>query len=164
MDNCLQPDSQHLASGSVDSSVRLWHIETGKEIDQLSEHTNDVASVAFSPDGTQLASASFDRTIRLWDTTDINKAKSDGPPLRGHTQNVWAVQFMPDGKSLISGSADLSLRWWPSEWRAWPSVACDRLRNHPLFVAPADVENTDEEMAAISQESKVACENSFWEE
>ena len=160
----FSPDGQHLASGGVDRTVRLWQIETGGDIGQLRGHTNDIASIAFRPDGKQLASASFDRTIRLWNTTDISKAKEDGPPLVGHMQNVWAVQFMPDGKSLISGSADLSLRWWPSDWIEWPNMACDRLRNHPLFVAPADVGNTDEEMAAISQESKVACENSFWEE
>jgi len=160
----FSPDGKYLASSGVGLTIRLWHVETGEEIDGLTGHTNNIVSLAFNTDGTKLASASFDRTIRLWDTIDIHNAKSDGPPLVGHTQNVLAVQFIPNEATLVSGSADLSLRWWPSDWSEWPSMACDRLRNHPLFVAPADVGNTDKEIAAISQESKVACENSFWEE
>ena len=156
----FSPDGQHLASGSVDRTVWLWDVETGEKIDQQPGHTNDIVSVAFSPDGQQLASGSFDRTIRLWDTTDITQAKSAGPPLVGHTQNVWAVQFTPDGQSLVSGSADLSLRWWPSDWSEWPSVACDRLANHPLYVAPEDVEHINQErIIKISGESKSACKD-----
>jgi len=170
----FSPDGEHIASGSTDSNVRLWHIETGSEVDTLRGHTNDVASVAFRPDGKQLASASFDRTIRLWNTaslntdsisTDsINTATADGPPLIGHTQNVWAVQFMPDGKSLVSGSADLSLRWWPSDWSAWPSMACDRLQNHPLFVSPETVTLENSDIAEIAEEGKAACNDSFWQD
>ncbi|MEL7227457.1 MAG: hypothetical protein AAGL17_22165, partial [Cyanobacteria bacterium J06576_12] len=148
-----------------------WRMATGEEIARLSEHTNDVASVAFSADGEQLASASFDRTIRLWNTADMSEVKPDGPPLVGHTQNVWAVEFFKNRPRLVSGSADLSLRWWPSEWSAWPSMACDRLKNHPLLALSQDeeiadsqdVETADPEIVEIAREGKSACDTSFWQ-
>jgi WD40 repeat protein len=46
--------------------VKLWDVETGKEVASLEGHTQHVYGVAFSADGKFLATASFDRTIKLW--------------------------------------------------------------------------------------------------
>ena len=53
-------DSQLLASGSDDYSVRLWNVQTGKKIcDPLYGHTFYVSSVKFSPDMKQLLVGEF---------------------------------------------------------------------------------------------------------
>lgn len=53
-------DSQMLASGSDDYSVRLWNVQTGKKIcDPLYGHTSYVSSVKFSPDMKQLHVGEF---------------------------------------------------------------------------------------------------------
>src|SRR5262249_51499399 len=63
----FSPKGNMLASASADRTVRLWDIQTKREIATLKGHLNLVNSVAFSPDGRTLASASQDKTIWLWD-------------------------------------------------------------------------------------------------
>ena len=54
-------------SGSGDKTIKLWDIETGKEIRTFEGHKDEVSSVAFSPDGEYIVSGSGDNTLKLWD-------------------------------------------------------------------------------------------------
>jgi WD40 repeat protein len=54
----FSPDGKYLASGSEDNTVKLWSVESQKEVTTLQGHDNIVFSVAFSPDGKYLASGS----------------------------------------------------------------------------------------------------------
>ena len=61
----FSPDGKYIASGSLDYTVKLWEVESGKEIRTFTGHTYDVRSVSFSPDGKYIASCS--ETIKLWE-------------------------------------------------------------------------------------------------
>jgi len=63
----LSPDAKSALFGSRDKTVRLWNIESGKELINMSSHKDDVFKVVFSSDGKQALSASLDRSIKLWD-------------------------------------------------------------------------------------------------
>ncbi len=71
-DLAFSPDAKTLASGSLDTTVRLWDAANGKPLMTLLGHTEAVLGVAFSPDGKALASASGDKTVRLWDAATAN--------------------------------------------------------------------------------------------
>jgi WD40 repeat protein len=62
----FSPDSKYLASGSQDKTVKLWSVESQKEVTSLLGHNNKITSVTFSPDGKYLASGSQDKTVKLW--------------------------------------------------------------------------------------------------
>ncbi len=96
----FSPDGKYLASGGSDSTVKLWSIESQKEITTLEGHSNNVLSVAFSPDGKYLASSSWDKTIKLWSI----ESQKEVTTLKGHSKRVNSVAFSPDGKYLASGS------------------------------------------------------------
>jgi WD40 repeat protein len=109
--NSSEKEQQLLASGSSDSTVRLWDTHTKECVAVLQGHTDCVRSVAFSPDSRLLASASLDRTVRLWDVVKQQPA-SPMHVLQGHTDCVYSVSFSPDGRQLASGSGDLTVRLW----------------------------------------------------
>ena len=60
------PEGTLVASGSVDHTIRIWELETGRMLKILRGHSDTVRCLAFSPDGQILASGSTDRTIRIW--------------------------------------------------------------------------------------------------
>jgi WD40 repeat protein len=62
----FSPDGKRLASASLDKTVIIWDVESGKPLATLEGHKDAVEGVAFSPDGKQLASASWDHTLILW--------------------------------------------------------------------------------------------------
>jgi len=55
-----------LASSSMDRTVRIWNLETGKDVVVL-KHPDMVTSMSFSYNGEYLATIAKDKTIRVWD-------------------------------------------------------------------------------------------------
>ena len=104
------PDSNTLASGSLDGTVRLWNASTGALKNTITGHIHAVESVAFSPDGNTIAGGcgSRDWTVRLWDAATGTLRKT----LIGHTARAGSVAFSPDGNTIASGSGDHSIRLW----------------------------------------------------
>lgn len=63
----FSPDGTRLATGSDDTTIKVWSVETKKADLTLKGHTAPVIEVAFNPTGTTLYSSADDYTFRTWD-------------------------------------------------------------------------------------------------
>jgi WD40 repeat protein/serine/threonine protein kinase len=110
----FSPDGKRLASGgsgrpgSGPGALKVWDIQTGRDLLTLQGHASNVTTVAFSPDGKRLASGSDDKTLRVWDAQTGQELLT----LKGHTGEIKSVTYSPDGRRLASGSYDNSVKVW----------------------------------------------------
>jgi WD40 repeat protein len=65
----ISPDSNYVATGSKDKSVKLWEVESGREIRSFLGHEKTVTNIDFSSDGKYLLSVSYDKTVKGWNIT-----------------------------------------------------------------------------------------------
>ena len=116
----LSSDNKMLGSGSLDKTVRLWNIETGKLIYTFGtyltwgSHKDAIVSVAFSPDAKILASASRDGMIKLWNLRAMDRPQtiqSDSSYLV-FTPDSSCLAFSPDGQTLASTTRDGKIKLW----------------------------------------------------
>ena len=91
----FSPDRQRLATGSDDSTVRVWDLATGQEQLTLGGQQKIITAVVFSPDGGRLASGSADGKFVVADASTGKAVYS-----RDFHQWVDAVAFSPDGQYL----------------------------------------------------------------
>ena len=101
---CVQfhPNSNYIATGSSDRTVRLWDNVTGTQVRLMTGHKGQIYSLAFSVEGRFLASAGSDFKIMLWDLAHGHLLAS----LSGHSSTIYALCFSRDGNLLTSGTIE----------------------------------------------------------
>ncbi|KAL8795318.1 MAG: hypothetical protein Q9195_002188 [Heterodermia aff. obscurata] len=101
---CLQFDDNILATGSYDSTIKIWDIHTGEELRTLRGHGSGIRALQF--DDTKLISGSLDCTLKVWNwaTGDCIGTYSAQP------QGIIGLHF--DSATLASGSMDGTIKVW----------------------------------------------------
>lgn len=113
----FHPSLSLLATGSYDSTVKLWLLASdgsnGTCTATLKGHGSGVTSVAFHPSLPLLASGSNDKTAKVWLLGNSDGTESTcTATLEGHTSCVWSLAFHPTLPLLASGSNDKTARVW----------------------------------------------------
>ncbi len=104
----LGESSGQLVTGSFDSTVKLWNLETGELQQTLDYHDRGIFAVVISPNGKTLASTSWDKTIKLWELPSGDLIDT----LTGHSGSVRSALFTHDGRTLITCSFDETIKLW----------------------------------------------------
>lgn len=139
---CLQFDDKILATGSYDSTIKIWDIETGEEIRTLVGHTSGVRALQF--DDTKLISGSMDKSLKIWNYR-TGKCLSTLP---GHTDGVICLHF--DSTLLVSGSVDKTIKVWNFADRS-----CFALKGHTDWVNSVRIDSDSRTIFSASDDQTV---------
>jgi WD40 repeat protein/serine/threonine protein kinase len=101
------PDGSQLASGSWDTTVKVWRVDNGDVVHTLTGHTDGVLAMAYSPDGALLATGGSDKdkSVRVW-----TKAGEPARTMTGYTGGISSVAYSPDGSQLAAASWDWTVQ------------------------------------------------------
>ena len=95
----------------MDTTARMWNIETGEQLAKMDDHCGEIISICFNFQGTQILTCSFDQTLGVWSANNSSLGKRQ-LKLVGHTAEVSAGKFNFRGDLILSGSMDGTMRLW----------------------------------------------------
>lgn len=99
----VNSDGTRCASSSLDSSLRLWDLESGEKISSIDVGPVDIWTVVFSPDDKFIVSGSHAGKIHLYGTESGKQEQT--LDTRGGKFTL-SVAYSPDGKYIASGAID----------------------------------------------------------
>ncbi len=150
------PNGKTLASGAtgnrehtrelVDSTVRLWDVETGKAR-TLPGPASWAQCVAFSPDGKTLAVGGSGTTLYAFDL----ETGKDRTSLAGHDEPFSSLALCPDGSILASGGSDNLIHLWDLK----TSKETARLEGHQGYVTGLAFTTGGRELVSCSYDGTV---------
>ncbi|MFB2969419.1 WD40 repeat domain-containing protein [Aerosakkonema sp. BLCC-F183] len=108
----ISPDGENMATGSQDKTIKIWDLQTGKLIYNISNslvwgtHTATVFYLSYSPDGQTLISGGADGTVKLWNLRNRDKPRTFKIPLMGGL----SIATSPNGEIIAAASWDKKIR------------------------------------------------------
>jgi WD40 repeat protein len=112
------------------SSIRVWEVNSGREVAHINYDSEHVKTITFSPNGRYLATVTSGNTednsesnVSLWETTSGRKIAymqfiADAEDLAGYPNDLKTIAFSPDGRALAGTGSNWSKTTW-----VWEAVS-----------------------------------------
>lgn len=89
----FSPDGKHLAIAYLGGIVRLWDIESQRQVSEFKVDRFFIGSMSFSPDGRILATTGAEGKVKLWDVR--NQKEINTTELEKLNRRILSVSFHP---------------------------------------------------------------------
>ena len=139
---CLQFDEHILATGSYDTTIKIWDIQLGEEIRTLRGHTSAVRCLQF--DESKLISGSLDHQVRVWNWRTGQCVST----LSGHSAGIIGLHF--DSSILATASVDHTVRIWDFD-----DKSASVLRGHSDWVNSVKIDSASRTVFTASDDSLI---------
>lgn len=103
----ISPDGRTIVTGTRDSGVATWDVESGARLRMYSGLGREITAVEYSPDGRLIAGADAWGQIVVW-----NQEGEIVHSRHRHTRKIVGLAFDPDASVLLSASEDGTVREW----------------------------------------------------
>ena len=110
------PNGKALASGGEDNVIRIWRLDSDRQVTVLRGHTSYVRGCSYSPDSEWILSAGRDQQIKLWHPETYGESLALGRDgAGGHVDAVLAARFSRDGRQIVTASRDRTAQLWDAD-------------------------------------------------
>ena len=105
----ISPDGTWIITGSRDRTLRMCDMASGRVLQTLFGHYDEIRDCAISPDGASIVSSG--ENLYIWDST----YREEKPVPSGHTGSVRDCSFSPDGSFFLSASDNNPMMSWDTK-------------------------------------------------
>ncbi|ESQ55947.1 hypothetical protein EUTSA_v10024329mg [Eutrema salsugineum] len=107
----ISPDAKHIAVALLDSTVKVFYVDSLKFYLSLYGHKLPVMCIAISSDGELIVTGSQDKNLKIWglDFGDCHKS------IFAHDDSVMGVKFVRNTHYLFSIGKDRLVKYWDAD-------------------------------------------------
>jgi len=152
----LSPETNRLAAGLSDHSIKVFDLNTLEPIHNLISHSNSVFALGYHPYKSVLISGGRDASLKIWDSVDFSLKES----IVAHLYAINYLAFREDGRYFVTCSMDKSIKVWDAEsYKLLKVIDKARYAGHGTSINKVAWSRYNQNIISISDDRKISIWN-----